>query len=234
MRVLAIGCHPDDIEVSCAGTLAKYKQEGHDVILCHVANGNKGHMIIQPDELRIMRKQEAINAGAVIGAEVISLDIDDLEVYGDDRVARDKVVDVIRYAKPDVIITHYPHDYMPDHLAVSQLVFDASFSATVPHYKTDEPFHPVMASIYYMDTLAGVGFQPEEYVDISDTIELKLEMLNKHESQMKWMREHDGIDFEDFVRTVSKFRGLQSGVKYAEGFIPCRVWPKISTKRLLP
>lgn len=234
MRVLAIGCHPDDIEVSCAGTLAKYKQEGHDVILCHVANGNKGHMIIQPDELRIMRKQEAINAGAVIGAEVISLDIDDLEVYGDDRVARDKVVDVIRYAKPDVIITHYPHDYMPDHLAVSQLVFDASFSATVPHYKTDEPFHPVMASIYYMDTLAGVGFQPEEYVDISDTIELKLEMLNRHESQMKWMREHDGIDFEDFVRTVSKFRGLQSGVKYAEGFIPCRVWPKISTKRLLP
>lgn len=234
MRVLAIGCHPDDIEVSCAGTLAKYKQQGHDVILCHVANGNKGHMVIQPDELRLMRKQEAVNAGAVIGAEVISLDIGDLEVYGDDRTARDHVVDVIRYAKPDVIITHYPHDYMPDHLAVSQLVFDASFTATVPHYKTNEPHHPVMSSIFYMDTLAGVGFQPEEYVDISDTIDIKLEMLSKHESQMKWMREHDGIDFEDFVRTVSKFRGLQCGVKYAEGFIPCRVWPKISTKRLLP
>lgn len=234
MRVLAIGCHPDDIEVSCAGTLAKYKQQGHDVVLCHVANGNKGHMIIQPDELRLMRKQEAVNAGAVIGAEVISLDVGDLEVYGDDRTARDKVIDVIRYARPDVIITHYPHDYMPDHLAVSQLVFDASFAATVPHYKTSEPHHPVMSAIYYMDTLAGVGFLPEEYVDISDTIELKLEMLNKHDSQMKWMREHDDIDFEDFVRTVSKFRGLQSGVAYAEGFIPCRVWPKISTRRLLP
>lgn len=234
MRVLAIGCHPDDIEVSCAGTLAKYKQQGHDVILCHVANGNKGHMVIQPDELRIMRKQEAINAGAVIGAEVISLDIGDLEVYGDDRSARDKVVDVIRYAKPDVIITHYPHDYMPDHLAVSQLVFDASFTATVPHYKTEQAAHSVMSSIFYMDTLAGVGFLPEEYVDITDTIEVKLEMLNKHESQMKWMREHDGIDFEDFVRTVSKFRGLQCGVTYAEGFIPCRVWPKIVPKRLLP
>lgn len=234
MRILAIGCHPDDVEIGCAGTLAQYKKQGHDVMICHVANGDKGHMEIPSDELCEIRKQEAIRAGLVIGAEVISLGIPDLEIYGDDRKSRDKMTDMIRYVRPDVIITHNPHDYMPDHLAVSQLVFAASFTATVPYYSTPNTVHGVMAPIYYMDTLAGIGFHPDEYVDISDTFELKLEMLNKHESQMKWMREHDGIDFEDFVRTVSKFRGLQCGSAYAEGFIPCRVWPKIVTKRLLP
>jgi len=52
MVVLAIGCHPDDIEISCAGTLLKCQQRGDKVVMCHVANGNLGHVIIQPDELR--------------------------------------------------------------------------------------------------------------------------------------------------------------------------------------
>ncbi len=56
MRILAIGCHPDDIEVACAGTPAKYRRQGHDVIICHVANGNLGHAVIKPDELREMRR----------------------------------------------------------------------------------------------------------------------------------------------------------------------------------
>ena len=85
MNVLAIGCHPDDVEVACAGTLAKYVKEGHKVIVCHVANGNLGHAIIQPDELRVMRRQEARNAGALAGIEVITCDIGDLmEVIEED------------------------------------------------------------------------------------------------------------------------------------------------------
>lgn len=234
LRVLAIGCHPDDIEISCAGTLAKYKKLGHDVILCHVANGNKGHLIIPTEELRDIRKNEAISSGEVIGAEVISLDMPDLEIYGDDRKSRDAVVDLIRYAKPDVIITHYPDDYMPDHVAVSKLVFDASFSATVPYYKTSREAHALNVPIYYMDTLAGIRFNPEEYVDITDTMEQKLEMLNQHQSQTKWLMEHDNIDLSEFVTAGSRFRGLQCGVKYAEGFIPCRVWGKVRTGQLLP
>ena len=59
MNVLAIGCHPDDIEIACAGTMAKYAKAGHKVTVCHVANGNLGHEIIQPDELRDIRKKEA-------------------------------------------------------------------------------------------------------------------------------------------------------------------------------
>jgi LmbE family N-acetylglucosaminyl deacetylase len=85
-----------------------------------------------------------------------------------------------------------------------------------------------------MDTLAGIGFVPTEYVDISDFIETKLEMNNCHQSQIKWLYEHDGIDFLDFVRTVSKFRGLQCGKAYAEGFTQCKAWPRMTTVRLLP
>ena len=92
----------------------------------------------------------------------------------------------------------------------------------------------MIAPLYYMDTIAGVNFLPEEYVDITDTLERKLSAVDKHESQVKWMKDHDGIDFLDFVRTVSKFRGLQCGVKYAEGFKACRTWPRQTTKRLLP
>lgn len=233
MNVLAIGCHPDDIEVSCAGTMAKYQKLGHKVIVCHVANGNLGHVLIQPDELRDMRRQEAKNAGALAGIEVITCDVGDLMVYPN-KEQRDKVVEVIRYAQPDVIITHSPQDYMPDHTAVSQLVFDATFAASVPHYMDGQGMAAPVTPLYYMDTLVGVNFLPTEYVDISDTIDLKLEMLEQHVSQMKWMRDHDHIDFAEFVKTCARFRGLQCGAAYAEGFTQCYAWPKITTKRMLP
>jgi len=234
MRILAIGCHPDDIEVACAGTLAKYVKEGHTVIMCHVANGNMGHKVIMPKELREIRRKEARESGGVIGAKVLTCDIDDLSVYDGQKDQRDKVVDIIRYSRPDAIITHSPNDYMPDHVAVSRLVFDASFNASVPHYETNEKQSAEVVPIIYMDTLAGMGFLPTEYVDITETLDTKLEMLEKHVSQMKWMRDHDGIDFAEFVRSCARFRGLQCGVKYAEAFTQCYAWPKVKPKRILP
>ena len=234
MNVLAIGCHPDDIEIGCAGTLAKYSKLGHKVTVCHVANGNLGHEIIEPENLCMIRKKEAENAGALAGIEVVTCDIGDLLVYDGEKRQRDLVVDVIRKTQPDVIITHSPQDYMPDHTAVSKLVFDASFAASVPHYKTAVPGAAEVTPIYYMDTPAGVNFLPTEYVDISETIELKLEMLECHISQLKWMRDHDNIDFAEFVKTCARFRGLQCGVNYAEGFTKCYAWPKLVPRRLLP
>lgn len=234
MNVLAIGCHPDDIEVACAGTLARYVKQGHSVTVCHVANGNLGHAVIPPDELRVMRAAEAQKAGGLAGIRVVTCNIGDMLVYEGQKDQRDAVVDVIRQAQPDVIITHSPNDYMPDHLAVSRLVFDASFAASVPHYETAVPGAAAITPLYYMDTLAGVNFLPTEYVDISETIELKLEMLECHQSQLRWMRDHDGIDFAEFVRTCARFRGLQCGVLYAEAFTQCLAWPKLAPKRLLP
>lgn len=235
MNILAIGCHPDDLEIGCGGTLAKLAGQGHNVIMCHVANGNMGHVIITPEELRNIRTKEAEDAGHIIGAaEVINLDVPDLQVNSYNENTVKKVIDLIRYSKPAMIITHSPEDYMKDHLEVSKLVFDASFSSSVPHYTTTNPAYSEIVPIYYMDTLAGVNFSPEEYVDITETIELKINAVNSHQSQVKWMLDHDHIDFLDFVRTVSKFRGLQCGVPFAEGFRKCAVWPRLTTKRLLP
>ena len=240
MKVLAIGCHPDDIEVACAGTLAKYMKGGHEVTVCHVTNGNMGHVVIMPDELREMRIAEAAKAGGLAGIKVVTCDIGDLVVYADCRRQRDLLVDVIRRETPDMIITHSPNDYMPDHTAVSKLVFDASFTASCPHYETENHNGDnalgaaAIVPLFYMDTLAGVNFTPTEYVDISDTIETKIEMLECHVSQMKWMRDHDNIDFAEFVRTCARFRGLQSGCAYAEAFTPCLAWPRLTTKRMLP
>lgn len=232
MNVLAVGCHPDDIEISCCGTLAKCVKRGDKVTVCHVANGNMGHEIIPPEELRRLRAGEAKKAGSLAGIAVVTLDIGDLLPNGCDIAQRDKMMELIREVQPDFIITHSPTDYMPDHLAVSKLVFDASFAASVPQYGTGGK--AAVVPIFYMDNLAGMNFNPTEYVDITDEIELKIEMLECHESQLKWMRDHDNIDFAEFVRTCSRFRGLQCGVGYAEAFRQELVWPKVVAKRLLP
>lgn len=232
MNVLAIGCHPDDIEISCSGTLAKCVKRGDKVTVCHVANGNMGHEIIKPDELRVMRREEAKKAGSLAGIEVVTIDIGDLRVNGADFDQRDKIAELIIKVQPDFIITHSPTDYMNDHREVSKLVFDASFTASVPQYNNGGK--SAVVPVYYMDNLAGLNFNPTEYVDITDEIDLKIEMLECHESQLKWMRDHDNIDFAEFVRSCSRFRGIQCGVGYAEAFTQEYAWPKVTTKRLLP
>jgi LmbE family N-acetylglucosaminyl deacetylase len=234
MRVLAVGTHPDDVEIACSGTLAKCVKRGDTVIVCHASTGNLGHVIIPPDELTKIRAEEARRAGAMAGIEVICAGFNDLDIYDNNKEARDKMVDIIKYANPDFIITHNPDDYMPDHTAVSRLVFDASFAATLPNYKSKYKDPAKLVPIYYMDTLAGVNFVPTEFVDITDEIDLKIEMLECHKSQLEWMREHDHIDFADMVRTCSRYRGYQCGAEYAEGFRQCQAYLKGTTKRLLP
>ena len=130
----------------------------------------------------------------------------DGDLRADDVKARMAMVDIIRLARPDVIITHGPEDYMPDHVAVSELVFSRAFW---PPFRTgrperDIPHHDKVAPIYYMDTLAGVGFTPEEYVDITETLDIKVKMLECHESQLTWMREHDKIDMVEFVTSLAR------------------------------
>ena len=181
--VLVLACHPDDMEIACAGTLLKCKERGDRVVICHLSSGNLGHVIIPPDELTEMRAKEAARSAEMAGFEIIHSRFDDLAIYDNNKEARDKVVDVIKSVNPDFIITHAPDDYMPDHNAVSQLVFDASFAASVPHYPAVQAAGGKPAKvvpIYYMDTLAGVNFNPTEYVDVTEHIDKKLEMLEKN------------------------------------------------------
>ena len=232
--VLVISAHPDDMEIACAGTLLRCKARGDRVVVCHLSDGNLGHEIIKPDELGVMRREEAQRSGALGGFEVMWGGFHDLDIYADNRESRDKVVDVIRSVDPDFIITHAPNDYMPDHVATYRLVFDACFAATVPSYTSAVNARARLVPIFYMDTLAGVDFVPTEYVDVTEYIDKKLEMLCCHESQIVWMRDHDHIDFPDMVKTISRYRGYQCGARYAEAFSQCMVYPKPVTRRLLP
>lgn len=236
MNVLAVGCHPDDLEIACGGTLTKYVKEGAQVTMCHVASGSLGHAVIQPEELVGIRRKEAQAAGRVLGVkEVVSLGIADTEVTRyDDVNAVNALLEVVRHARPDVIITHSYNDYMRDHIETGRMAFDASFCSSLVHRATASPFYSEIVPIFFMDNLAGLDFNPDVYVDISEHIDVKIEALEQHASQIKWMRDHDNIDFAEFVRTCSRFRGLQCSVQYAEGFKPCKAWPRMSTKRLLP
>lgn len=234
MNILAVGCHPDDLEIGCGGTLAKLSAQDHCITMVHVASGEKGHKVIPSEELVQIRKQEALSAGSLIQAEVVSLGLPDLLIRSNNDSLISQLTDIIRRVKPDYMITHPRDDYMKDHMEVSMAVFDASFNASVTHYQTAHPAYERVVPIYYMDTLAGVNFIPTEYVDISGFIDTKLKMLDCHQSQITWMREHDDIDFLDFVQTVSKFRGLQCGTAFAEGFTQCQSWPRLTTSRMLP
>ncbi|MDF2671551.1 MAG: GlcNAc-PI de-N-acetylase [Paenibacillus sp.] len=232
MNVLAVGAHPDDIEISCAGTLTKLVKSGHSVTLCHVSTGDKGHYEIPPEQLIGIRAVEAQEAAAVIGVPVISLGLKDGEIYSEQEETRLLFVELIRKVKPDIVITHADNDYMPDHNAVSKLVFDSTFLASLPAIITESPTIKRVPALFYMDNLSGMDFQPTLYVDVSEQFETKLEMLSKHQSQLVWLKEHDGVDILDFVHTLGKMRGIQAGCKYAEGFIQRMVWARNNTVRL--
>lgn len=219
------------MEISCAGTLAKMVQAGHDVVLCHASSGDKGHFKIPPHELIEIRRKEAQLAGALINCKVISLGLRDGEIFADHEKTRKVFVDLMCEVQPDMVITHADNDYMPDHNAVSRLVFDSTFMATVPGASNSTSIAPKIPSLFYMDNLSGIHFQPTIYVDITDTFETKLEMLEQHQSQLVWLKEHDQVDIVDFVRTLNKLRGIQSGCTYAEGFIQHMAWTRPNSVR---
>jgi LmbE family N-acetylglucosaminyl deacetylase len=233
MRIMAIGAHPDDLEILCGGTLARFTEDGHQVTMCVATDGTAGHMEIKPPELGEIREQEARRAAAVIDADFIWMGFPD-ELIFNDRETRLAFVDAIRHARPDMIITHTPDDYHPDHRVVSSLVFDTSFMASLPNIETERPAHLLVPPLYYMDTVAGKRFHPTEYVDVSEQLEIKRQMLGCHESQLKWLQDHDDVDIIEFMEVVAHARGLQCGVAYAEGFRAEDVWPRSVPRRLLP
>ena len=234
MRILAVGAHPDDLELLCAGTLARFVSEGHEVVMCHASIGDRGSFVHSSREIAAIRIAEARRAADICGAAHVTLGLSDTEINAADPHQRRLVLDLVREVRPEVVITHHPHDYMSDHNEISKLVFDCTFHATVPLLESGKPHHEVVVPLYYMDTVMGLGFAPVEYVDISKTFHTKVAMLSAHASQLEWLREHDGVDIIEQMRTVSRFRGLQCGVGYAEGFAPCLAWLRLRSQRLLP
>jgi len=233
MRVLAIGAHPDDLEIFCGGTLAKYAREGAVVIMACLLQGDKSFLGLFSQDIVEVREREAKDAAQLIGARHICLGFRDAELFST-LESRSRVVDLIRVAAPDLILTHAPIDYHSDHRAVANIVCDSAYISTSPGFKTEHNPLQSIPPVYFMDTLMGINFQPTEYVDITETIETKKKMIQMHKSQFEVLRKRGGVDLIQSSLDIAKFRGWQCGVKYAEGFQPFLAWPNFRPRRLLP
>lgn len=235
MNILAIGAHPDDIELQCAGTLALYAAAGHKVFMAIATNGNVGSPTLSREEIAAVRYKEQQASCALIGAELIWMDFDD-EWLMNDRPTRTRFIDAIRQAEPDVMFVHGPTDYHPDHRIAGQVAEDARIPASVRLVETALPAISKIPHVFYMDNPAGVDFQPEVYVDISQVFETKRQMLLCHESQDSWMRavygEHTSI--ADMMTVNAQARGLAAGAAYAEGFREVRTYPRTGSYAMLP
>jgi LmbE family N-acetylglucosaminyl deacetylase len=235
MNVLAVSAHPDDIEILCAGTLARYAMDQHNVTMAIFTDGSMGDAAIPPEKLAAIRRKEAEAAAAIIDARLLWGGITDGLVIAD-LAHRRVMTDLLREADPDVIFTHSPNDYHPDHRHVSQLVLDSYFNKGLPHIPGQAlpACRFAQAQVYYADNLGGIGFQPTEYVDITATMETKLRMLSCHQSQLSAMSELAHIDLIEMVETQSRFRGIGAGCRYAEGFVRSEGFQRGLMKRVLP
>jgi LmbE family N-acetylglucosaminyl deacetylase len=232
--VLAFGAHPDDLEFQIGGTLAKYAARGHRVTMAVVTNGDVGSSTLPMEEIAAIRHQEALNSAAVIGADLIWVGYHD-EFFFHNEESRRRLIDVMRQARPDVVLCHWPEDYHPDHSLSGQAVRDARIMTAVPNIKTDHPPLAVIPKLFFYDTLAGINFTPEVYVDISNQFELKRQMLAAHESQNGWIKDiFEGASISGMMEIQAKFRGFQAGVRYAEAFRAAETWPRAADFNLLP
>lgn len=235
MNILCVVAHPDDAEILCAGTLTRYAQSGHTVTIAVFTDGSMGDAVIKPAELRVIREKEARAAAAIIGAKMIWGGIVDEHVFPD-AAQRLRMIDILRESDPDVIFTHSPNDYHPDHRYVGQLVFDAYFQKGLPHMPGQQM--PAcrfgQAQVYYMDNLGGIGFSPTEYVNITETFEIKKQMLACHKSQFEAMKDLADTNLFDMIEVQARFRGMAAGCRYAEGFTRLDAFQRGLTSRILP
>lgn len=240
MHILAIGAHPDDIETYAAGTLAKFAVRGDTVVMASATSGNIGSATHTMEGIAAIRKEEGRKSAALIGAEFICLDYDD-EMFFESKQARLAFIDLVRYCKADLILTHNPVDYNPDHELTSKIINDIAVMIPIPNIKTGNPPYDRIPRIYYWESVYGMGFVPTDYVDITDTFEIKKRMLNEHESQRQWMKDNykdafadKDADFFDNITINARYRGIQSGVRYAEAFIRANDAFRVTTRRELP
>ena len=219
-RALAIYAHPDDPDVSCGGTLAAWAKAGCEVRIRLCTDGGKGSTdpLVDPDELAARRAVESADAGALVG--ITGTDclnypdgglVDDAELQG-------ALVAAVRRFRPEVVLCPDPtavffgQEYFNhrDHRVVGMAALDAvAPAAALPHYFPEAgPAHQVTTVL-----LSGT-LEPDVWVDISSTVDLKGEAVGCHRSQFP-----DGVEWSaTAVRLGAEDAGRQAGVEYAEAF----------------
>lgn len=237
-RVLALMAHPDDIEITCAGTLILLKRAGWDVHLATMTAGDLGSSTLSATRISRIRRREAAASARLLGAGYTCLGIPDLTIAHTERQKR-MVTGLLRDVRPDVFITHPPVDYMADHEQTSYLARDAAFGSTIPNWKALPPTGvrarraappcEALPALLFADpidlaTPDGSRARARQVVDISSVIEEKAAMLASHASQRAWLHEQHGEDeYLHWMRRVGAERARdfkRKSVTYAEGFVP--------------
>ena len=204
MNILAISAHPDDIEYGCGGTLIRYSQMGHDVFLLVMTKGESGG---EPE----IRRKEQEESSRIIGIkDIIWGEYKDTNIpLSKDLI--NKIEDVTEKIKPEVIFVNHRDDTHQDHRNLAY----AAISAT--RYTKNVLFYEVPST---------QNFVPTIFVDISTVLEMKLESLKAHSSQIT-KTNINSINILDLATSTANFRGIQGRVSYSEGFETSRLFLKI-------
>ena len=207
--ILAVGAHPDDIEIAIGGTLLKMIGKGHSVFMCHASDGEP-----TPYGSREVRLKEAQLAAKMMDAEHVVLDMPNRYLV-DSIEARVKLAKVIRKYCPKIILCPYPGGRHPDHKEISKITDAARFYAKLTKTDPDgnqweDPPWWAPAQFYYM----GLGIQrenvcPSFVVDVTDTYKRKMEILSCYQSQLS-------IDLDNLPET--DHWGPLIGTAYGEAF----------------
>jgi LmbE family N-acetylglucosaminyl deacetylase len=224
--VLAIGAHPDDIEFMAAGTLLLLKQAGCETHYLNVASGNRGTVQYDSNTARKVRAAEGRRAARLLGAHFHPSLVDDLEIFYDLKTLR-RLAAVVREARPGIVLTHSPKDYMEDHTNTCRLAVTAAFTHGMPNFKTLPP-RPVyegdLTLYHWMPHSFQDGLRrriaPGAFVNTASVQSMKRAALAEHRSQQDWLDTSQGMNsyvaaMEDMSREMGKISGR---FQHAEGF----------------
>jgi LmbE family N-acetylglucosaminyl deacetylase len=226
VTVLAVCCHPDDMEMMMSGTLLLLKQAGCVIHTINLANGCAGSVNLRPAEIEAVRKKEAEASAKLLGSIHHECMVDDLEVfYTQDLIKR--VTALVRQVKPDLVLTQSMEDYMEDHMNTARVAVTATFSRNIPFFRSipDEPavFEDAMlyhATPHILTDMMRRPIVPEIYVDVTSVMETRTKLLACHASQKEWLDTTQGFDsYLTLMQRLSEKIGTMSGrFRFAEGW----------------
>ncbi len=200
LRIICFGAHPDDAEYKAGGVAAKWAKQGHHVKFVSVTNGDIGHWQMAGGPLAQRRAAEVKQAARILGITTEVLDIHDGELLPT-LENRKKITRLIRDWKADIVMSHRPNDYHPDHRYTGVLVQDAAYMVAVPFFCPDTPpldANPVF--MYYSDRFQKPNpFTPDVVVSIDDVIEKKIDAVDAMPSQVY---EGGAVGSEKFVGDI--------------------------------
>ena len=224
--VLALAAHPDDIEITMAGTLLLLRNAGWEPHYMNIANGSCGTAVDPEDVIVRKRGEEARAACTLVGAVYHEPICNDLEVYHINDQIR-KLVAVIRRVSPGIILAQSPQDYMEEHMNASRSACTAAFCRGMVNYRSDPPVPAIADDVTIYHAMPHGLRDPlrrrviaGQYVDIGSVLEEKRAMLACHCSQKEWLDVSQGMDA--YLETMAQFGrevGAMSGAfELAEGW----------------